>query len=95
VAELFPELFGRSFLSFPHFAAVDHHVMRVVFSLDLDLAKFHQSRFHVSMFRWLEFQGKKQDSRLRGSAYAIEHCGLDRGAQFAALEAHRLFQGCE
>ena len=60
VAELFAELLGRSFLPFPHFAAVDHHIMRVAFSLDLDLAKFDQSCFRISMFRWLELQGKRQ-----------------------------------
>jgi hypothetical protein len=59
VTKLFAELFGRSFPPFPHFAAVDHHVMRVAPSLDLDLIKFGQSRFHVSMFCRLEFQGKK------------------------------------
>src|SRR5260370_40750634 len=59
VAELFAELFGRSFLPFPHFAAVDHHIVRVTLSLDLDLAKFDQSCFHFSMFCWLEFQGKR------------------------------------
>jgi len=51
VAELFAELLGRSFLPFPHFAAVDHHIMRVALSLDLNLAKFDQSCFRVSMFR--------------------------------------------
>ena len=51
VAELFAELLGRSFLPFPHFAGVDHHIMRVAFSLDLNLAKFDQSCFRVSMFR--------------------------------------------
>ena len=39
VAELFVELLGRSFLAFPHFAAVDHHIMRIALSLDFDLAK--------------------------------------------------------
>ena len=58
VAELFAELLGRSFLPFPHFAAVDHHIMRV--ALSLDLAKFDQSCFRISMFRWLERQGKRQ-----------------------------------
>jgi hypothetical protein len=57
VAELFAELLGRSFLSFPHVAAVDHYIMRVAFSLDLDLAKFDQSCFHFSMFYWLDLQG--------------------------------------
>src|SRR6266568_778509 len=60
VAELFAELLGRSFLPFPHFAAVDHHIMRVALSLDLDLAKFDQSCLHFSMFRWLGLQGKRQ-----------------------------------
>src|SRR5215471_3490265 len=46
VAELVAELLGRSFLPFPHFAAVDYHIMRVAFSLNLDLAKFDQPRFH-------------------------------------------------
>jgi hypothetical protein len=50
VAELFAELLGRSFLPFPHFAAVDHHIMRVALSLDLDLAKSDQSCFRISMF---------------------------------------------
>src|SRR5713101_6952310 len=57
VAELFAELLGRSFLPFPHFAAVDHHIMRVALSLDLDLTKFDQSCFHFSIFRWLDLQG--------------------------------------
>src|SRR5437667_6159569 len=51
VGELFAKLLGRSFLPLPHFAAVDHHIMRVALSLDLDLAKFDQSRFHVSTGR--------------------------------------------
>src|SRR5262245_8856171 len=46
VAELFPKFFVRSFFAFPHFAAVDHNIMRVALSLDLDLAKFHQSCSH-------------------------------------------------
>jgi hypothetical protein len=33
--------------------------MRVALSLDLDLAKFDQSCFHFSMFRWLEVQGNE------------------------------------
>ena len=60
VAKLFTKLLGRSFLSFPHFAAVDHHIMRVALSLNLDLAKFDQPCFHNSMFRWLELQDKRQ-----------------------------------
>src|SRR4029077_4476363 len=59
VAKLFAELLGRSFLPFPHFAAVDDHIMRVAFSIDLDLAKFDQSCFHFSMFHWLELQGNE------------------------------------
>jgi uncharacterized protein (TIGR02246 family) len=63
VAELFTELLGRSFLPFPHFAAVDHDIMRVALSLDLDLAKFDQSCFRSPMFGWFEFQGKTEDSK--------------------------------
>src|SRR6266403_6041011 len=59
VAELFAKLLGRSFLSFPHFAPVDHHIMRVALSLDLDFSKFDQSCFHFSMFRWLDLQGNE------------------------------------
>ena len=51
VAKVFAELPGRSFVPLPHFATVDHHIMRVAFSLDLNLAKFDQSCFRVSMFR--------------------------------------------
>jgi hypothetical protein len=47
VAELFAELLGRSFLPFANFTSFDHHIMRVAFSLDLDLTKFNQSRFHI------------------------------------------------
>jgi len=50
VAKLFTKLLGRSFLPFPHFAAFDHHIMRVALSLNLDLAKFDQPCFHISMF---------------------------------------------
>ena len=60
VAELFAKLLGRSFLPFPHFTAVDHHIMGVALSLDLDLAKFDQSCFQVSMLCCLELQGKRQ-----------------------------------
>ena len=60
VAKLFAELLGRSFFAFPHFAAVDHHIMAVALSLDLELTKFDQSCFRISMFRWLELQGKRQ-----------------------------------
>src|SRR6266480_4442081 len=57
VAKLSAEFLGRSLLPFPHFATVDHHIMRVPLSLDLYLAKFDQSCFHISMFRWLDLQG--------------------------------------
>jgi hypothetical protein len=60
VAELFAEFFGRTFLPFPYFAAVDHDIMRVARSLDLDFAKSDQSSFHISMFRWLDLQGKRE-----------------------------------
>jgi hypothetical protein len=60
VAKLFAELLGRSFLPFPHFAAFDHHIMRVALPLDLDLARFDQSCFHISMFRWPELPSKRQ-----------------------------------
>jgi len=60
VAELFPKFLGRSFLAFSHFAAVDHHIMRVALSLDLDFAKLDQSCFHISMFCWIQPQGKRQ-----------------------------------
>src|SRR5215471_18839635 len=63
VAELFPKFLGRSFLAFSHFAAVDHHIVRVVLSLDLDLAKFHQSCFHISMFCWLR-EASRQETRI-------------------------------
>src|SRR5215470_10118450 len=47
VAELFAEFLGRSFLPLLHFAAVDHDIVRVALSFDLDLTKFHQSCFHT------------------------------------------------
>jgi hypothetical protein len=59
VTELFTESLGRSFLPFPHLTAVDHYIMRVALSLDLDLAEFDQSCFNISTFRWLELQGKR------------------------------------
>src|SRR6266567_3571882 len=70
VAELFAEFLGRSFLSLPHFATVDHHIMRVALSLDLDLTKFDQSCFHISMFPCLKLQGKRRV--LRACSPAIE-----------------------
>jgi hypothetical protein len=36
--------------------------MRVALSLDLYLAKFDQSRFHVSILRWLPLQGNNDTS---------------------------------
>ena len=70
VAELFAEFLGRSFLSLPHFATVDHHIMRVTLSLDLDLTKLDQSCFHISMFPCLKLQGKRRV--LRACSPAIE-----------------------
>src|SRR5438309_795505 len=74
VAELFAELLGRSFLSFPHFAAIDHHIMRVALSLDLDLAKFDQSCFHISCSAGSTFEARDRDSKTRslltGSPFA-------------------------
>ena len=63
VAELFAELFGRSFLPFAHFAAVDYDIMAIPLSLDLDLAKFGQSRFNLSMFRCLELKARDWRSK--------------------------------
>src|ERR1700758_4532542 len=60
VAVLFAEFLGRSLLPFSHFAAVDHDIMAIPLSLDLDLAKFDQSRFDLSMFRSPRAQGKRQ-----------------------------------
>ena len=79
VAELFAELLGRSFLPFPHFAAVDHHIMRVTLALDFDLAKFDQSCFHISIFRWLDLQGNDAVIRVYDEAGNViethEHTG--------------------
>src|SRR6266487_6835747 len=69
VAKLFAELLRRSFLPFPHFTAVDHHIMSVALSLDLYLAKFDQSRFHVSILRSLELQGNRDRVLRRTCAY--------------------------
>ena len=63
VAELFAELFGRSLLPFAHFAAVDHDIMDIPLSLDLDLPKFGQSRFNLSMFCCLEFKARERRSK--------------------------------
>jgi hypothetical protein len=60
VTELFAELLGRALFPFANFSAVDHHIMRITPSLDLDLAKSDQSCFRNSMFRWLALQGKRQ-----------------------------------
>jgi hypothetical protein len=79
VTELFAELLGRSFLPFLHFAAVDHHIMRVALSLDLDLAKFDQSCFRISIFRWLDLQGNDAVIRVYDDAGEVidthEHAG--------------------
>jgi hypothetical protein len=63
VAVLFAELLGRSLLPFSHFAAVDHDIMAIPLSLDLDLAKFDQSRFDLSMFRSLELKARDRPSK--------------------------------
>src|SRR6266511_4778800 len=77
VAELFAELLGRSFLPFPHFAAVDHHIMSVALSLDLDLAKFDQSCFHISM--WFGSNSKARDREPDAVSNAIDY------AKFSAV----------
>src|SRR5262245_2569801 len=72
VVELCAEFLRRPFLPLPHFAAVDHHIVRVALSLYLDFAKFDQSCFHISMFCCLELLGKllswqrDRDARTRG-----------------------------
>src|SRR6266545_5144208 len=71
VAELFAELFGRSLLPFPHFAPVDHHIMRVALPLDLDLAKFDQSCFHISMLAGSSSKARDRDSKTSQSAHVI------------------------
>jgi hypothetical protein len=48
---------------FPHFAAVDHDIVAIRLSLDLDLAKFDQSRFNLSMFRCLELKARDWRSK--------------------------------
>ena len=63
VTKLFAELFGRSFLPFAHFAAVDHDIMAIPLSLDLYLAKFGQSRFNLSMFCCLELKARERRSK--------------------------------
>src|SRR5215475_9960983 len=65
VAELFPEFLGRSFLAFSHFTGVDHHIMRIAFSLDLDLAKFHQSCFHLLISAGWSSEARDTDSKNR------------------------------
>jgi hypothetical protein len=79
VAELFTELFGRSFLPFPYLAAVDNYIMRVALALDLDLAKFDRSRFHISIFRWLDLGGNYAVIRVYDEAGDViethEHAG--------------------
>ena len=63
MAQLSAELLGGSFLSFPHFAAVYHHIVRIARSLYFDFAKFDQSCFHISMFRWRNL--KRNDAVIR------------------------------
>jgi len=53
--------------------------MHVALSLDLDLAKFDQSCFHISMFLWLELQGNDAVIRVYDEAGNViethEHAG--------------------
>src|SRR5215475_7330621 len=65
VAELFPEFLGRSFLAFSHFTGVDHHIVRVALSLDLDLAKFHQSCFHFLISAGWSSEARDTDCKNR------------------------------
>src|SRR5262249_43218348 len=66
VAELFAELLGTFFLSFPHIAAVNHHIMRIARSLYFDFTKFDRSCLHISMFGWRKLQRNYPcDSHLR------------------------------
>src|SRR5437773_5587741 len=51
VAELFAELLGRSFLPFPHFAAVDHHIMCVAHHATAH-SNAEASRFAFSTFEF-------------------------------------------
>jgi hypothetical protein len=47
--------------------------MRVALSLNLDLAKFDQSRLYISMFCSLKFQGKRRMQQATQSGYAEHH----------------------
>jgi hypothetical protein len=63
--------------------------MGVALSLDLDLAKFHESCFHFSIFRWLDLQGN--DAMIRvydGVGIVIETHEL-RYQMSLSLAAHR------
>jgi len=73
VTKLLTGFLRRSFLPLPHFAAVYHHIMRVALSLDLDLAKLHQSCFHISKFCCLELKARDTDSRLSGALILPRH----------------------
>jgi hypothetical protein len=65
-------------LSVPHFAAVDHDIMTIPLSLDLDLAKFDQSRFNLSMFRCLELKARARRSKnVRIVAKPLSHLSDD------------------
>jgi hypothetical protein len=62
---------------FPHFAAVDHDIVAIRLSLDLDLAKFDQSCFNLSMFRCLELKARDWRSKnVRHSLIAWSDPGL-------------------
>jgi hypothetical protein len=87
VAELFAELLGRPFLPFANFAAVDHHIMRVALSLDLDLAKFDQSRFHFSMVFRQEIEMGLPARFTVGVQNQVEHFAGDTRDRSLTLEA--------
>jgi hypothetical protein len=93
VAELFAELLGRSFLPFPHFAACDHHIMRVALSLDLDFSKFDESCFHFSMFYWLDLQGNNAVIRVFDEAgNVIESTRASSKSRKFLLASRRTFR---
>src|SRR5436190_18961605 len=87
VAELFTKVLRSSFLPFPHFAAFDHDIMRVALSLNFDLAKFHQSYLHISMYPWFELQDKRTGiPRLRGALIRFVPVGPSRVSWCARMK---------
>ena len=85
---LFAELLGRPFLSFPHFATVNHHIMRIARSLYLDFAKFDQSCFHISMFRRRNLQRNDAVIRVYDDAGNViethEQAGISKSSECRA-----------